>query len=63
VSLLILDLAGTEHRYVAGLVRAEPAHLEYSTGLVDDLDRGRPLVRVHPDDHAIALHLLVHAVM
>lgn len=28
---LTVSAAGGEHRYVAGLARAEPPHLEYST--------------------------------
>jgi len=47
----ILPPAG-EHLGVAGPVRAEPAHGQYPGAFVDDLDRGRTLVWVHPDDHA-----------
>jgi hypothetical protein len=51
--------AGREHRLVATSVGAVPALREYLLPLVDDLDRGRPLVRIHPDHHtAHPLHLL-----
>jgi hypothetical protein len=48
----ILELtANLEHRRIPGLVGAVPSHPEHLTAVVDDLDRGRTLVRVHPDDH------------
>jgi hypothetical protein len=40
-----------KHLLVAGSVRAVPAFGQYPLLLVDDLDRGRPLVRIHPDHH------------
>ena len=49
----VLDLlAGLEHFPIAGLVGAIPAHSQDIGVLADHLDRGRPLVGVHPDDHA-----------
>jgi hypothetical protein len=39
-----------EHRLVAVAVGAEPALAEGLLTVVDDLDGGRPLVRVHADD-------------
>jgi hypothetical protein len=41
-----------QHLGVPGLVRAIPARRQHRGLLVDDLDRGRAFVRVHPDDHA-----------
>lgn len=43
--------AGGEHLRVAVLVGAEPADIQYPAAFVDDLDRGRALKRIHPDDH------------
>ena len=42
--------AQSEHRLVAAAISAEPAASQHSLPAVDDLDRRRPLVRVHPDD-------------
>jgi hypothetical protein len=39
------------HRCVAGLVGAEPTSAEQLLVSVDDLDRGRQLVGINPDDH------------
>ena len=39
------------HRGVAGAVGGEPARPEHLLVLVDDLDRGRQLVGIDPDDH------------
>ena len=51
--------AGRQHRLVAVGVRAVPALGQDLLMFVDDLDRGRPLVRIHPDHHtAHPLHLL-----
>ena len=52
--------AGGEHLGVAGLVGAEPAHGQHPAAFVDDLDRGRTLVRVHPDDHRHRCLLLLN---
>ena len=41
-----------QHFRIPGLVRAVPARRQHYCPLIDDLDRGRALVRVHPDDHA-----------
>ena len=41
-----------QHVRIPGLVRAVPARRQHYRPPVDDLDRGRALVRVHPDDHA-----------
>jgi len=41
-----------EHLAIPGRVRAVPARRQHPGLLVDDLDRGRALMRVHPDDHA-----------
>jgi hypothetical protein len=49
--------AGGQHLLVAGGVRAEPALGQHPFPPVDSLDRGRPLVRIHPDHHTThALH-------
>jgi hypothetical protein len=40
-----------EHGLVAGGVGAEPALGEDVLAVVDDLDRRRSFVRIHPDDH------------
>ena len=40
--------ARLEHLGIAGAVRAEPADRQPPPGLIDDLDGGRPLVRIHP---------------
>jgi len=49
----VRELAGSgEHLGIPGLVRAAPARCQHYRPLIDDLDRGRALVRVHPDDHA-----------
>jgi hypothetical protein len=39
-----------EHRLVATAISAEPAAGQHRLPAVDDLDRRRPLVRIHPDD-------------
>jgi hypothetical protein len=39
------------HRGVPGLVGAEPARAEQPLVTVDDLDGGRELVGIDPDDH------------
>ena len=49
------------HRGVAGLVGSEPASAEELLVLVDDLDRGRQLVGIDPDDHV--LHVLLPPVL
>jgi hypothetical protein len=41
-----------EHRPVAVPVGAEPTTRQHRLAVVDDLDRRRPLVRIHPDDDA-----------
>jgi hypothetical protein len=41
-----------QHFRIPGLVRAVPARRQHYCPLIDDLDRGRALMRVHPDDHA-----------
>ena len=41
-----------QHRPVAAGIGAEPAGREQHLPLVADLDRGRGLMRIHPDDHA-----------
>jgi len=50
-----------EHRPVAGHVGAEPAATQHLLVGVHDLDRHRPLVRVHPDHDPSCL--LLHAVL
>jgi hypothetical protein len=47
--LRVAPAEGT-HRPVAVPVGAEPAARQYGLPVVDDLDRRRPLVRIHPDD-------------
>jgi hypothetical protein len=42
----------------AGVVSGEPAAPEQPFGGVEDLDRGRELVGINPDDHAMHLHHL-----
>jgi len=48
----LIPTPGAKQLGVPGLVRPEPSDRHSSPGLIDDLDRGRSLVRVHPDDHA-----------
>ena len=43
--------ARLEHLGIADLVGTEPAHRDYLGSFVNDLDRCRTLVWVHPDDH------------
>jgi hypothetical protein len=43
--------AGGAHGGVAGRVGGVPARREHPAAVVDDLDRRRAFVRVHPDDH------------
>lgn len=43
--------AGFEHLAIPGLVGAVPANGLDLAVFVDDLNRGRALVWVHPDDH------------
>jgi hypothetical protein len=50
--------AGGEHRPVAVPVGTEPATRQDHLPTVDDLDRRRPLVRIHPDDDAPHVCLL-----
>ena len=51
--------AGREHLLVAIGVRAVAVLVQNLLLFVDDLDHGRPLVRIHPDHHsAHALRLL-----
>ena len=48
------------HRGVAGPVGGEPARSEQPLVMVDDLDRGRQLVGIHPDDDLLRLfHVLL----
>jgi hypothetical protein len=42
--------AGGEHGLVAVAIGAKPAFAEDAFALVDDLDSGGTLVRIHPDD-------------
>ncbi len=50
------------HRGVAGLVGTEPARAKQPLVAVDDLDRGRQLVGIDPDDHLRHSVLLLHLV-
>ncbi len=43
--------AYSQHRLVTVAVSAEPALRQNPLAAVDHLDRRRPLMRVHPDDH------------
>jgi hypothetical protein len=43
--------AGREHLLVADTVRAVPSLREHPLPVIDDLNRGRPLVRIHADHH------------
>ncbi len=43
---------GREHIGIASLVGAEPADRQNLGSFVDDLDRRRSLVWIHPDDHS-----------
>ena len=43
---------GREHLRIASLAGAIPARGQHSRLVVDNLDRRRPLMRIHPDDHA-----------
>jgi len=45
------------HRGVAGLIGAEPTRAEQFLVPVDDLDRGRQLVGIDPDDHVLHVPL------
>jgi hypothetical protein len=51
------DLRVLPHRGVAGLVGGEPAGPEELLVLVDDLDRGRQLVGIDPDDDVLQVLL------
>jgi hypothetical protein len=44
--------AGREHLLVTDGVRAVPAPCKDFLPFIDDFDRGRPLVRIHPDHYA-----------
>jgi hypothetical protein len=46
-----------EHLGITSLVSTEPAGHQHLGPLVNDLDRGRALMWVHPDDHAHGLLL------
>ena len=46
-----------QHRRVAGLVGREPTRAEEPLAVVDELDRGRQLVGIDPDDDL--LHVLL----
>jgi len=46
-----------QHRRVAGLIGREPTRAEEPLAVVDDLDRGRQLVGIDPDDDL--LHVLL----
>jgi len=51
--------AGGQHRLIAVGIRAVPAPGQNLLVCVDNLDRGRPLMRIHSDDHTThPLHLL-----
>jgi hypothetical protein len=50
--------AHSEHLPVAVLVSAEPARGQHGLALVDNLNRRRPLVRIHADDDASHVCLL-----
>jgi hypothetical protein len=50
--------AGGEHRPVAVPVGAKPPARHNGLSIVDDFDRRRPLVRIHPDDDAPHAFLL-----
>jgi hypothetical protein len=47
---VVVPAAGGEHRLVAVAVGAEPALADGLLTVIDDLDGGRPLVRVHAND-------------
>src|ERR1022692_4739313 len=50
----VLELAARgQHRLVAVPVSAEPAREQHLLPVVDDLDRRRALMRIHPDDHGL----------
>jgi hypothetical protein len=52
-----------EHRFETGGVGPETATPEHLLLRAHRLDRGRPLVRVHPDHHADTVHAFLPPVM